>query len=73
MEVGGHQNIGILKLMWNDVIRNDMNDMYSKDRRSTRPENVENKNLMRRPQGKGSRGRRSESHTPGSPMCDQGL
>ena len=71
MEVGGHQNIGRPKLRWGDVIRNDMNAMYSKDRRSTIPENVENKNLMRRPQGKGSQRRRSESHTQGSPMRDQ--
>ena len=42
MEVGGHRKIGRPKLRWSDVIRKDMKDRRSTERRSARLENVEN-------------------------------
>ena len=49
MEVGGHREIGRLKLRWSDVIRRHGGET-TKDRRSTRPENVEIENSTWRPQ-----------------------
>ena len=50
LEVGRHRNIGKRKSRWSDVIRKDMREKGVKERRSTRPENVEIENTMYRPQ-----------------------
>ena len=53
MEMGGQRKIGRPQLRWSDVIRNDKlrhEGERGKDRRSTRPKNVEYENSIRRPQ-----------------------
>ena len=52
MEVGGQRHIGRQKLRWSDLIRIYMKapGERSKDKRSTKPENVEIENSMSRPQ-----------------------
>ena len=44
----GHRKIGRPKLRWSDVIRRPEGET-SKDRRNTRPQNVEVENWTRRP------------------------
>ena len=48
--MSGHRKIKRTKLRWIDVMRKKHEEERSKDRRSTRPENVGIEKSMRRPQ-----------------------
>ena len=51
MEVSGHRKIRRIKLRWKEIIQKRYEgDNTSTERRSTRLKNVDNTNLMRRPQ-----------------------